>query len=169
MIKAVNDFIPSESTLEKLAFIKHIQDTSEKHNFKLWHCGSWAITAMLGKFFKDLKDVDIVVVTEADKKKLSEIVESLGFKFIAEHPWGPVEYSNGKFEIEFGSAEDERNMYYNAILDENNFGLIEGVKLYIADPHKILQSRHDMIKAGYKQLDEKQKFMIKTIENFINK
>jgi len=160
-------FTPSKDTLEKLAFINKLQDVSEKEGFKLWHCGSWAITAMMGEFFKDLNDVDVVVITEVNKKRLSQIVESFGLRFVAQHPWGPVEYTNGSFEVEFGSAEDKRNSFYKAIFDENNYGYINGIKLYIADPKEILQSRHDMIRAGYKQLDDTQKLMIKTVEEFI--
>ncbi|OGC69617.1 hypothetical protein A2415_03545 [candidate division WWE3 bacterium RIFOXYC1_FULL_39_7] len=164
----MSDFVPNEETLEKLTFIDNIQKDAEKEGFKLWHCGSWAITAMLGYFFKDLKDVDAVVRTQEDKVKLGKIVEKYGFKFSVEHPWGPVEYSNGQYEIEFGSADDKRNLYYNTTLSENYYGNINGVKLYIADPQTILKSRYEMIKAGYKKLDNTQKFVIKTIENFIS-
>lgn len=165
----MNIHSPSESTLDKLEFINLLQLEAEKEGFKLWHCGSWAITAMLGHFFKDLKDIDIVVAAEEDKNKLCKIVENNNFKFVEEHPWGPVEYTNGSYEIEFGSAEDKRNMFYDAILNENNFGYLNGIKLYIADPKQILQSRFDMIKSGHKKMDENQQFIISTIESFIEK
>jgi cytochrome oxidase Cu insertion factor (SCO1/SenC/PrrC family) len=165
----MNDFVPSKETLEKLNFIDNIQNDAENEGFKLWHCGSWAITAMLGYFFKDLKDVDAIIKTQEDKAKLSKIVEKYGFKFSVEHPWGPVEYSNGRYEIEFGSADDKRNLYYNTSLSENNYGNVNGIKLYIADPQTILKSRYEMIKAGYKKLDDTQKFVSKTIEDYIAK
>lgn len=162
-------FTPNKETLDKLEFISKLQKLSENNGFKLWHCGSWAISAMLERFFKDLNDIDIVVQTEGNKQRLSEIVESLGFKFKADHPWGPREYTNGKYEIEFGSAEDNRNMYFESNFSEQNYGVLNGIKLYIADPVKILTSRHEMIKAGFKQLDETQKFIIAIIENFVSR
>ncbi len=163
----MKNFTPSKETLEKLDFINKIQNDAEKEGFKLWHCGSWAITAMLGSFFKDLKDVDAVVKTREDKIKLGKIVEKYGFKFSVEHPWSPVEYTNGQYEIEFGSLDDSRNIYFNSPLSESNYGLLNGVKLYIADPQTILKSRLEMIQAGNKKFDDTQKFVIQTIKDYL--
>jgi hypothetical protein len=161
------EFDPSKETLDKLSFIDLLQKECSEQGFKLYHCGSWAITAMCGYFFKDLNDIDLVVKTNRDKDKLSKTLTAKGFKFIEEHPWGPLEFEKGDIKIEFGSADDSRNLYFNSVMVEDNYGFINDIKLFVADPLKILQSRYEMIKAGYKKLDDTQKFIIKTVEDFI--
>lgn len=47
---------------------------------------------MLGKFYKDIKDIDFVVTTEKDKKEIEKILKDWKYTFVADHPWGPVEY-----------------------------------------------------------------------------
>jgi hypothetical protein len=161
------EYKPNENTLRKLAIIDRLQKEASNRGIELYHCGSWAVSAMLGDFYRDIKDIDFVVSTESDKAIISEILKGWGYTFVAEHPWGPVEYENDLVSIEFGSAEDKRNGYYNCKLNKNNKGDLNGVTLFIADPKIMLKSRHDMIEQGIKPNDETQQFIIKTIEQFI--
>ena len=85
---------------------------------------------MHGSFFKDIKDIDFVVRTEKDKHEIEKILLDLGYKPAQKQPIGHLDYENDLVSIEFGSAENPKNSFYNSLLDENNFAILSSYGIF---------------------------------------
>lgn len=160
-------FTPSDDTLAQLSSIDELQKKCLENHLTIYHCGSWAVTALYGKFFKEMSDIDLVVETKSDKEKLCRILEDLGYRHLKNADWGKV-YKKGNLEVEFGSADDSKNSaFFGAVPGEKSCGEINGVKLYTISSAWLLKNRLAMLESGYKKMDKTQKFIIKILQDYM--
>jgi len=125
---------PSEKTLQVLDLLREAYSEAEKRNIKVWLTGSWAITARIGYFFKNIDDIDFTMRTREEEKRFASLLEGLGLVRKGDSPMGATRYvdSSSKTEVDFGSTTYPGTDFYQMPLDEGETGHLDGFEFRIA-------------------------------------
>ncbi len=106
----VEEVTPNEKTQKSLIYLSELSAKALENDVLFWITGSWAITMLSGKYFKQINDIDLTT-KNSELSKLSEILIQLGYSK-GESKWPDMHFfEKDGIDIEFFSVEDKNHIF----------------------------------------------------------
>lgn len=117
------EIVPNEKTRKSLNFLNYLVNEANKREIRFWIIGSWAITMLSGKYFKQITDIDLTT-KDSELDKLSNLLLDLGYKK-GQSKWPNMHFfEKDNVEVEFFSVEDKKHLFSGVPLEDRKVNFI---------------------------------------------
>ncbi len=104
------EIAPDENTNKSLNFLTQLVTEADKRGVKFWITGSWGLTILAGRYFKQLNDIDLTT-KNSEVSKLSTLLLELGYRK-GQPKWPDMHFfKKDNIEVEFFSVEDKNHLF----------------------------------------------------------
>lgn len=113
----IKEVLPNEKTTKSLNYLNQIVDEANSRGTQFWITGSWAITVLSGKYFKQIDDIDLTTIN-SELTKLAELLLHLKYKQGISKLPDIYFFEKDGIEVEYFSAEHNKRLFPNFKLED---------------------------------------------------